>query len=52
MKIAFRATLNLEQIEDATNRIEARIRGDMPHMRKIFIEADSHGDMRGVGPHA
>jgi cation diffusion facilitator family transporter len=52
MKIAFRGTLNLEQIEDVTNRIEARIRGDMPHMRKIFIEADSHGDMRGVGPHA
>jgi cation diffusion facilitator family transporter len=48
MKIAFRTTLNLEQIEDATNRLEARIRGAMPHMRKIFIEADSHGDMRGV----
>jgi cation diffusion facilitator family transporter len=52
MKIAFRATMNLEQIEDVTNHIEARIRGAMPHMRKIFIEADSHGDMRGVGPRA
>jgi cation diffusion facilitator family transporter len=49
MKIAFRTTLNLQQIEDVTNRIESSIRGAMPHMRKIFIEPDSHGDMRGVG---
>jgi cation diffusion facilitator family transporter len=48
MKVAFRATLTVDQIEDVTNRIEARIRGAMPQMRKIFIEADSHGDMRGV----
>lgn len=49
MKIAFRATLTVEQVEGVTNRIEDWIRAAMPHMRKIFIEADSHGDMRGVG---
>jgi cation diffusion facilitator family transporter len=48
MKVAFRATLTVEQIEDVTNRIEARIRAAMPQMRKIFIEADSRGDRRGV----
>jgi cation diffusion facilitator family transporter len=48
MKVAFRASLTVEQIEEVTNRIEARIREAMPQMRKIFIEADSRGDMRGV----
>jgi len=48
MKIAFRTTLTVDQLEDATNRIEATIRAAMPQMRKIFIEADSRGDMRGV----
>jgi cation diffusion facilitator family transporter len=48
LKVAFRGTLTVEQIEDVTNRIEARIRAAMPQMRKIFIEADSRGDMRGV----
>jgi hypothetical protein len=28
--------------------MEAAIREAMPHMRKIFIEADSRGDLRGV----
>jgi len=31
-----------------TDRIELKIRAGMPQMRKIFIEADSHGDLRGV----
>jgi hypothetical protein len=35
-----------------TNRIEAAIRDAMPQMQKIFIEADSRGDMRGVGASA
>ena len=48
MKIAFRPTLSVQDLESVTNRIEADIRGAMPHMRKIFIEADSKGDMRGV----
>jgi len=48
LKIAFRATLSVGEVEDVTNRIEAAIRGAMPQMQKIFIEADSRGDMRGV----
>ncbi len=51
MKIAFRPTLTVPEVELVTNRIEERVRAEMPQMRKIFIEADSHGDMRGVkGP--
>lgn len=52
MKIAFRPSLTVEEVEDVTNRIEARVRAEMPQMRKIFIEADSHGDMRGVAKRA
>jgi cation diffusion facilitator family transporter len=48
MKIAFRPTLTVEELEAVTNRFEADIRAALPHMRKIFIEADSKGDMRGV----
>jgi divalent metal cation (Fe/Co/Zn/Cd) transporter len=49
MKIAFRPTLSVQDLEGVTNRIESDIRSAMPHMRKIFIEADSKGDLRGVG---
>jgi divalent metal cation (Fe/Co/Zn/Cd) transporter len=52
MKVAFRPTLTVKELEDVTNRVEAAIRAAMPQMRKIFIEADSHGDMRGVSPPA
>jgi cation diffusion facilitator family transporter len=48
MKVAFRPGMPVEEVEDTTNRIEARIRAELPHMRKIFIEADSRGDGRGV----
>ncbi len=51
MKVAFRPTLTVHEVEAVTNRIEASIRESMPRMRKIFVEADSRGDMRGVhGP--
>jgi divalent metal cation (Fe/Co/Zn/Cd) transporter len=48
MKVAFRPTLSVEQVEQATNAMEACIRSALPHMRKIFVEADSQGDRRGV----
>jgi len=48
MKIAFRPTLTVPEVERVTNRIEERVRAEMPQMRKIFIEADSKGDLRGV----
>jgi cation diffusion facilitator family transporter len=50
MKIAFRPTLTVPEVEAVTNRIEEKVRAEMPQMRKIFIEADSKGDMRGVRP--
>jgi divalent metal cation (Fe/Co/Zn/Cd) transporter len=48
LKIAFRPNLSVADVEDVTNRIEAEVRAELPQMRKIFIEADSQGDLRGV----
>ncbi len=48
MKIAFRPGMALEEVERTTDEVERRIRGELPQMRKIFIEADSRGDGRGV----
>jgi cation diffusion facilitator family transporter len=48
LKVAFAPSLSVGQVEDVTNRIEERIRAAMPQMRKIFVEADSRGDMRGI----
>lgn len=48
LKVAFRPTLSVGEVEQVTDRIEASIREHLPHMRKIFVEADSRGDMRGI----
>ncbi len=48
MKIAFRPTLSVDEVERVTDRLESKIRTAMPQMRKIFVEADSRGDQRGV----
>jgi divalent metal cation (Fe/Co/Zn/Cd) transporter len=48
MKIAFREKMPVEEVEDTINEMERRIRAAIPHMRKIFIEPDSHGDGRGL----
>jgi divalent metal cation (Fe/Co/Zn/Cd) transporter len=48
MKVAFRPGMAVEEVEGTTNEIERRIRGELPQMQKIFIEADSKGDGRGV----
>lgn len=50
MKVAFEPTLTVEQVESTINEIERRIRAEQPHMMKIFVEPDSHGDLRGVVP--
>jgi cation diffusion facilitator family transporter len=50
LKVGFRPGLDAEAIEEVTNQIEARIRAQLPQMRKIFIEVDSHGDGRGLEP--
>jgi len=48
LKIAFAPGTTVERVEDATNEMEKQIRGELPRMRKIFIEVDSHGDGRGL----
>jgi cation diffusion facilitator family transporter len=48
MKVAFDAALSVAAVEEVINEIERRIRGKQPEMKKIFIEPDSHGDLRGV----
>ncbi len=50
MKVAFEPSLSVEQVEGTINEIERRIREEQPHMKKIFVEPDSHGDLRGVLP--
>ena len=48
MKIAFRPKMQVEEVEETINEMERRIRKEMPHMVKIFIEPDSRGDGRGL----
>ena len=49
MKIAFRPGMSVEEVEEATNMIERTgSRRGCRTMHKIFIEADSRGDGRGV----
>jgi cation diffusion facilitator family transporter len=48
LKLAFEPHTTVERVEDVTNEIERRIRAELPHMKKIFIEVDSHGDGRGL----
>ena len=48
MKVAFRPDLTVGEVEKVINDIEQRIRAEQPEMKKIFVEPDSQGDMRGV----
>lgn len=48
MKVAFTEGTTVERVEDVTNSIEKKIRVALPHMKKIFVEVDAHGDGRGV----
>ena len=48
LKIAFRPDMRVQEIEDSTNELERRLRAELPDMKKIFVEADSRGDGRGV----
>jgi cation diffusion facilitator family transporter len=48
MKLAFRPGMPVEEVETVTNKIEERIRAELPIMRKIFIEPDREGDGRGL----
>ena len=50
LKVAFEPTLTVAAVERTINEIERRIREEQPRMMKIFVEPDSHGDLRGVLP--
>ncbi|HEX4513449.1 MAG TPA: cation diffusion facilitator family transporter [Polyangiaceae bacterium] len=48
LKVAFTPKTTVEIVEETTNEMERRLRKELPHMKKIFIEPDSHGDGRGL----
>jgi divalent metal cation (Fe/Co/Zn/Cd) transporter len=48
LKVAFEPNSTVEQVEEITNEMERRIRAQVPSMKKLFVEVDSHGDLRGV----
>ncbi len=48
MKVAFHAHHSVGEVEDTINRVEERVRAELPQMRKIFIEPDARGDGRGL----
>lgn len=48
LKIAFTPGTPVERVEEITDEIERRLRAEIPIMKKIFIEPDSKGDLRGV----
>ncbi len=48
MKVAFNPNYKVNEIENATNEMEKRLRAALPHMKKIFVEPDSEGDGRGL----
>jgi len=43
LKVAFSKGLTVDQLEEAINEIERRVRGEMPQMKRIFVEPDSKG---------
>ncbi|MEO7327047.1 MAG: cation diffusion facilitator family transporter, partial [Minicystis sp.] len=50
LKVAFEPRMSVEKVEEVINEIERKIRDRLPSMKKIFVEPDSRGDMRGVLP--
>jgi cation diffusion facilitator family transporter len=44
LKVRFRARMPLEELERVIDDIEARVRAELPQMKKIFIEPDSDYD--------
>jgi cation diffusion facilitator family transporter len=48
LKVAFEPSTTVEQLEAIINDMECRIRDKVPAMKKLFVEVDSQGDLRGV----
>lgn len=44
LKIRFKDDLGLKELEQTINELENRIRAELPQMKKIFVEPDSHYD--------
>jgi len=44
LKVRFQPQLGLRELEAAINDLERRIRGELPQMKKIFVEPDSFYD--------
>jgi cation diffusion facilitator family transporter len=52
LKVAFSKGITVDELEEAINEIERRVRGEMPHMKRIFVEPDSKGGFtEGVPQH-
>ena len=48
LKVAFQKDMRIADAEVCTDDLESRLRAELPEMRKIFVEADSRGDGRGL----
>jgi cation diffusion facilitator family transporter len=44
LKIAFDPDMKVPALEDAINELERRVRRELPHMTRIFVEPDSVGE--------
>ncbi|HWZ91923.1 MAG TPA: hypothetical protein VNW92_23830, partial [Polyangiaceae bacterium] len=44
LKVRFRPAMPLEELERVIDDIEARVRAQLPEMKKIFVEPDSDYD--------
>ncbi|NIR35338.1 MAG: hypothetical protein GWO22_04720 [Actinobacteria bacterium] len=44
LKVHFLRTLEVNAVEESIDRIEATLREEMPELKRIFIEPDSHYD--------
>ena len=51
LKVRFRAGCSVEEIEKVTDALEARVRSEIPQMKRIFVEADSDYDARHDAEH-
>jgi cation diffusion facilitator family transporter len=44
LKVRFRPKMQLEELEQVIDELEARLRAELPEMKKIFVEPDSDYD--------
>lgn len=51
LKVAFDPEMRVAEVEGVIDEMERRIRAAVPDMKKIFIEPDSKGDLRGLAAH-